>query len=100
MASDSSSGNDFLAPVNGFDTTLGNSSSGGFFVKLDTTRVGAAQALYKTYITGTNGQLCVYGVAATDTGLAYIVGETSTSAGFPIKNALQPTYRAATATPT
>ncbi|AMY12425.1 hypothetical protein LuPra_05700 [Luteitalea pratensis] len=92
VATDSSSGAGFL-PVNGFDATLGSSSSSGFFVKLDTTRVGAAQAVYSTYITGTNGQNFVYGVAATDTGLAYIVGETSTTAGFPIKNAVQPAYQ-------
>ncbi len=61
-------------------------------MKLNTTRVGAAQLLYSTYITGTNGQLWPYGVAVNSAGIAYLVGETSTSIGFPIKNAMQPTY--------
>ncbi len=91
VATDSSSSNNYL-PANGFDTTVGNLSAGGFFVTLDTTRIGAAQLLYSTYITGTNGQLWPYGVAVNSAGIAYIVGETSTSIGFPIKNAVQPTY--------
>jgi uncharacterized repeat protein (TIGR01451 family) len=92
VASDTTSSNNFLPASNGFDTTLGSLSNAGFFLKLNTSLVGAAQVVYASYISGTNGQLWAYGVAATDTGIAYIVGGTSTSTGLPINNAIQPTY--------
>ena len=71
--------------------TLPRRLTTGFFVVLDPSLVGAAQLRYSTYISGTNGQTWATGVAVTGTGLAYIVGFTSTTTNFPVKNALQPT---------
>ena len=91
VATDTSSGLGFL-PANGFDTSLAVVSTQAFFVVLDASRAGAAQLRYSSYISGTNGQTWATGVAVTGTGQAYVVGLTSTTTGFPLKNALQATY--------
>ncbi len=91
MATDTSSGLGFL-PANGFDTSLAVVSTQAFFVVIDASQLGAAQLRYSSYISGTNGQTWATGVAVTGTGQAYVVGLTSTTTGFPLKNALQGTY--------
>jgi uncharacterized repeat protein (TIGR01451 family) len=91
VVGETNSSDNFL-PANGFDTTIGTLSTASYILKLNTALAGAAQAVYASYVSGTNGQLWATGVAVTGSGLAYVVGETSTTTGFPIKNAVQPTY--------
>ena len=91
VAGESNSSDNFL-PVNGFDPSVGPLSTLSYIIKLNTSLAGAAQAVYASYISGTNGQAWATGIALAGNGLAYVVGETSTTAGFPIKNALQQTH--------
>ena len=67
-----------------------NGSNDAFVTKLDTTQSGSGSLLYSTYLGGTawdHGN----GIAATSTGIAYVVGATASN-DFPTKNAYDPSH--------
>lgn len=62
-----------------------------FVTRLDTNLTGPASALYSTYLGGNDGDIA-YGIAADNSGGAYVSGTTS-SADFPVMGAFQPTRK-------
>ena len=74
-----------LTPAQSFNAGLGGSGTDGFL-----TKVGPAgnSWIYSTYIGG-SGSEAANGVAVDDAGNAYVAGQTTSTTGFPISNAIQ-----------
>ncbi len=74
--------------LNQYMSDPGNGSIRDVFVtKIDTTREGASSLLYSTYL-GTGSASRGYGIAADDSGTAYVTGYTS-EPDFPLKDQYQ-----------
>ena len=78
--------------LNGFQSTHATGNSDDAFVtKLDTTQTGAASLLYSTFLGGTDSE-DGFGITVDFSGIAYVVGVTGSTTGFPLLNAYQSTY--------
>ncbi|MFN8613199.1 MAG: CFI-box-CTERM domain-containing protein [Vulcanimicrobiota bacterium] len=82
-------GNKPLPVTNGAFQTTRPPQTFGWVAKVDPTKADLASLLYCTYLTATNGDSRVYGVACDTSGKAYLTGY-SEGSNFPTQNPLMP----------
>ena len=81
---------DYPTTAGAFRTVRTNATNDGFVTKLS---ANGQTILASTWFGGANGENLVSDVALAPTGEVVIVGETNTTAGFPLVNAYQTTFQ-------